>query len=349
MGQKNHEKVGGCHLNIVLESLEFSSAWVFFLLPLPILFWLIIPKANMSRGSALKVPFFHFLDTKSSTSSKPLSIVKILLAIICWCLLVSAAARPQLVGESVRQPVSGRSLMMAVDISMSMDEPDMVIDGRRMARIRAVKAVAGDFISKREGDRIGLILFGSQAYLQVPLTFDRKTASALLEESFLGLAGRATAIGDAIGLAVKRLREENEQNRVLILLTDGANTAGNVQPLKAADLAAQENVKIYTIGVGALGSNDLDEPTLMAIADKTDGRYFRARDVEGLLKIYEELDDIEPVAEDELSYRPVEELFYYPLSLALLLSVLIALLSIFSLSLGNNARKTNQATLKEVV
>ncbi|KAG1658108.1 hypothetical protein GQR58_023145 [Nymphon striatum] len=168
--------------------------------------------------------------------------------------------------------------MMSVDISMSMDEPDMIISGRRMTRISAVKAVASDFIQNREGDRIGLILFGSQAYLQAPLTFDRKTVSTLLEESFLGLAGRATAIGDAIGLAVKRLRNEDEQNRVLILLTDGANTAGNVEPLKAADPCSTRE-------------------------KKTGGRYFRAHDVEGLLKIYKALDEIEPVSEDELSFH----------------------------------------------
>ncbi|GAA0421945.1 VWA domain-containing protein [Cocleimonas flava] len=281
----------------------------------------------------MRVPFYKQLSPSLQQSKKGPSWARVLLAVICWILLVTAAARPQLVGDTVRQPVTGRSLMMSVDISMSMDEPDMIISGRRMTRISAVKAVASDFIQNREGDRIGLILFGSQAYLQAPLTFDRKTVSTLLEESFLGLAGRATAIGDAIGLAVKRLRNEDEKNRVLILLTDGANTAGNVEPLKAADLAAQEKVKIYTIGVGSMRSRDLDEPTLQAIAEKTGGKYFRAHDVEGLLKIYKALDEIEAVSKDELSYRPVEELFYYPLAIALGLSSLIVL---FSSSLMNS-------------
>jgi len=167
--------------------------------------------------------------------------------------------------------------------------------------------------------------------------------TTLLGEAELGLAGRETAMGDAIGLTVKRLRKEPEKNRVLILLTDGANTAGNVDPLKAADLAAQEKVKIYTIGVGAdervvqtpfgkrlVRGNDLDEATLKAIAAKTKGQYFRARDVDGLLKIYAFLDKIEPVSKDELSYRPVTELYYYPLGIALLLSFLIILLSLLS-------------------
>ncbi len=301
--------------------------WIFWLLPLPLIVRFLLPAAPVNSTAALRVPFYKHLSPNLQVRKKNPSWLRLVLAIICWVLLVLAAARPQLVGDTVRQPVTGRSLMMSVDISMSMDEPDMIISGRRMTRISAVKAVASDFIKKREGDRIGLILFGSQAYLQAPLTFDRKTVSTLLEESFLGLAGRATAIGDAIGLAVKRLRNEDEKNRVLILLTDGANTAGNVEPLKAADLAAQEKIKIYTIGVGSLGSRDLDESTLETIAEKTGGRYFRARDVEGLLKIYKVLDEIEPVSKDELSYRPVEELFSYPLAIALGLSGLIALFS----------------------
>ena len=189
---------------------------------------------------------------------------------------------------------------------------------------QVVKQVAGDFIERRAGDRVGLILFGRRAYLQTPLTFDRQTTRALLEESAIGLAGKETAIGDAIGLAVKRLREEPEQNRVLVLLTDGANTAGAVEPLKAADLAAAEGLKIYTIGVGAdemmvrslFGSRrinpsaDLDERALTAIADKTGGRYFRARDTRSLMQIYGILDELEPAAEEEDVLRPPAELYW---------------------------------------
>jgi len=340
----------------MLSNIEFASLWVFWLLPLPLIARFLLPAAPVNSTAALRVPFYKHLSPNLQASKKGPSWLRVSLAVICWILLVTAAARPQLVGDTVRQPVTGRSLMMSVDISMSMDEPDMIISGRRMTRISAVKAVASDFIQNREGDRIGLILFGSQAYLQAPLTFDRKTVSTLLEESFLGLAGRATAIGDAIGLAVKRLRNEDEKNRVLILLTDGANTAGNVEPLKAADLAAQEKVKIYTIGVGSMRSRDLDEPTLQAIAEKTGGKYFRARDVEGLLKIYKALDEIEPVSKDELSYRPVEELFYYPLAIALGLSGLIVLFSssfmggliapLLALLPGFRKRKSVQSSVK---
>lgn len=337
----------------LINSLEFASTWAFWLLPLPFLVWWLVPRAPVNSSAALRIPFFQSLEPKMTQSKKAPSLLKILLAVLAWLLLVSSAARPQFIGDTVSQAISGRSLMMAVDISGSMDEADMIISGRRMTRLNAVKIVAGDFIQKREGDHLGLILFGSQAYLQAPLTFDRKTVVTLLEESFISLAGRSTAIGDAIGLAVKRLRDEDEENRVLILLTDGSNTAGNVEPLKAADLAAQEKVKIYTIGVGSARSRDLDEPTLTAIADKTGGRYFRAANVTDLLKIYKLLDEIEPVSKDELSYRPIQELFYYPLALALLLSALIAVFGngllnrLFPSLIGKKAQEQHQGELKE--
>ncbi len=194
-----------------------------------------------------------------------------------------------------------------------------------MTRLNAVKIVAGDFIQKREGDHIGLILFGSQAYLQAPLTFDRKTVTTLLEESFISLAGRSTAIGDAIGLAVKRLRDEDEANRVLILLTDGANTAGEVEPLKAAELAAKKGMKIYTIGVGNRYSRDLNETTLKTVADITGGRYFRAHNIEELAQIYQLLDELEPVERNTQSYRPTWSLFYWPLAIAMALASILGL------------------------
>ncbi len=338
-----------------MTNVEFASQWVFLLLPLPLLVWAFIPPAPVSQSAALRVPFFKQLSAESTQNKSKRSLFRLLVASVIWLLLIIAAARPQFIGDSISQPIAGRSLMMAVDISGSMQARDMQISGRSVSRLTAVKAVAGDFISKREGDRIGLILFGSNAYLQAPLTFDRKTVNTLLGEAELGLAGRATAIGDAIGLAVKRLRKEPEKNRVLILLTDGANTAGNVDPLKAADLAAQEKVKIYTIGVGAkerivqtpfgpqrVGKNDLDEPTLQAISDKTKGRYFRANNVESLLKIYKILDKIEPVSKDELSYRPVKELYYYPLILALALSILLILLKLLSTGFTNVVSKRSE-------
>jgi Ca-activated chloride channel family protein len=204
--------------------------------------------------------------------------------------------------------------------------------------LRAVKQVAGEFIEHRAGDRLGLILFGDAAYLQVPLTLDRSTVHTLLDEAQIGLAGQQTAIGDAIGLAIKRLRDEPKENRVLILLTDGASNAGKVDPLKAADLAASEGVRIYTIGVGAdemvmqgpfglqrIVSSDLDEEALKAIAQKTRGRYYRAADVKSLAQIYGQLDKVEPLSKDQQSWRPVAELYGWPLGASLLLTALIAL------------------------
>ncbi len=319
-------------------SWEFAWPWAFFLLPLPLLAALLLPRAEESKPAALRIPFFGALKSGISLQRQERSAIWKGLALLAWLLLVAAAARPQLIGESIEMPITGRSLMMAVDISGSMLTEDMEINGRPITRLAAVKAVAGEFIKRRKGDRIGLILFGTQAYLQAPLTFDRKTVTILLNEAQMGLAGQQTAIGDAIGLAIKRLQQQPEKNRVLILLTDGANTAGHVDPLKAADLAAAEGIRIYTIGVGSktqlvrtpfgirqVGGSDLDEPLMKAIAQKTGGEYFRATDLQSLQRVYALLDDIEPVSEDTLSYRPVDERYQWPLALALLLTTLVAI------------------------
>lgn len=310
----------------------FAHLWALLALPLPLVAFLALPRAQAVEGPALRVPFFAVLmagQEPGATGRRGL----FWLGLLIWCLLVSAAARPQWIGEPLPLPLAGRDLMLAVDISGSMVEEDMVIGARVTDRLTAVKAVAGDFIERREGDRIGLILFGQQAYLQTPLTFDRETARTLLFEAAIGLAGRETAIGDAIGLAVKRLRDQPADQRVLILLTDGANTAGHIAPDKAAELAAEAGIRIYTIGIGAdprgpfgmsLGRNPLDETTLKAIAERTGGRYFRARNLRELQSIYALLDELEPVESEEQGFRPVEELFAWPLAAALLLSVLAA-------------------------
>ena len=312
--------------------MEFAWPWVFAGLLLPLLAYFFLPRAQDTAQSALLFPFSPLLDKLQARSSALPKQSYRFLGILAWTLLVMAAARPQWIGESIQLPVSGRSLMLAVDISGSMEQQDMVVNRRAVSRLTAVKAVANDFIQKREGDYIGLILFGRRAYLQSPLSYDRQTVSILLDEAVVGLAGKETAIGDAIGLAVKRLKKQPEENRVLILLTDGANTAGSIDPLKAADLAAREKIKIYTIGVGddsvKMGgffglqviNSDLDEETLMAIASKTGGRFFRARDVGELIKIYALLDEIEPLSDEQQSFRPVSELYQWPLALSLLLA-----------------------------
>jgi Ca-activated chloride channel family protein len=351
-----------------LEQLAFLWPWVFAALPLPLVARYLLPPAGQGPGAALRIPFFATITAALGTP-RPGSRGELwVLAALAWTLLVAAAARPQLVGEPIALPMQGRDLMLAVDISESMAEEDMVIPAqllppagtstslwgvgnRRVDRLTAVKAVAGDFIERRTGDRVGLILFGTQAYPQAPLSFDRPTVRTLLFESEIGLAGKATAIGDAIGLAVKRLRDspsgslasrgtppslgsQAADQPVLILLTDGANTAGSIEPRKAAELAAREGVRIYTIGVGAeprggfglnLGGAQIDEPTLEAIAQTTGGRFFRARDLRGLQAIYAALDELEPAVSEEQTYRPVQDIFQWPLGAALLLSALVGL------------------------
>lgn len=317
--------------------LEFIWPWMFYLLPLPLLARLLLPPAE-TRQAALRTPFLEDFREQAETGARPSRGARALaVAGLCWLLLIGAAARPQWVGEPVELPVSGRDLMMAVDLSGSMQEQDFVINGHPVDRLTAAKKVAGEFIRRRAGDRLGLILFGDRAYVQTPLTFDRVTVNTLLQEAVLGLAGERTAIGDAIGLAVKRLQDVDEASRVLILLTDGANTAGEVQPLKAAELAAGIGLKIYTLGIGAdevlrrsfFGiqrvnpSQDLDEETLSAIAGKTGGRYFRARNTEELQQIYALLDQLEPVEQETQSFRPTRSLFHWPLTFALCLMALL--------------------------
>ena len=323
--------------------IEFAWPWVFVILPLPFLVRWLLPARAGNQEAALRVPFYDtFAKQEIPSIQSRFRHWPFWLALLAWLCLVTAAARPQWLGEAIELPVSGRDLMLAVDLSGSMEAEDFKIRGRTVNRLIATQWVGGQFIDRRVGDRIGLILFGRQAYLQTPLTFDRETVRTLLHEAVIGLAGKETAIGDAIGLAVKRLKDKDVSSRVLILLTDGANTAGEVDPLKAAELAAQHKLKIYTIGIGAdemivqsfFGqqrinpSADLDEDTLKAIADKTGGRYFRARDTEELNKIYQLLDKLEPVEKEAQTFRPTTALFYWPLALALLIAAGLSLLNI---------------------
>lgn len=325
----------------------FTIAWPWLLLlaPVPWLLRRILPASSSSDLQAMRVPWFSAVAQEQSGWLRRPWLA--LAAALIWLLLVLAASRPQWVGEIESLPVTGRDLLLAVDISGSMDTQDMILNKTAVNRLRVVKKVAGEFIRRRHGDRVGLILFGSRAYLQTPLTFDTETTATLLDESEIGLAGRETAIGDAIGLAVKRLRDDAAADRVLILLTDGANTSGEVQPLQAAEFAARDGLTVYTVGVGAdemmvrdfFGtrvvnpSADLDEDALRSIAELTGGRYFRARDARDLEKIYEILDELEPVESDVEIIRPVDELFYWPLGIAYALALLAALLSIRPLSL----------------
>ena len=319
--------------------MEFLWPLAFLLLPLPLLVrWLVKP-AEVSAAGALRVPFYQRLagTARPGSRSGTTHWFRLSVASLIWLLLVTALARPVYVGPETPLPVEGRNVMMAIDLSGSMGQEDFALDGRPSTRLAVVKDAAQDFIARRKGDRIGLVLFSDRAYLQAPLTFDRKVVGQLLNEAQVGLTGQETAIGDAIAVAVKRLKDRPADSRVLVLLTDGASNAGTMDPLQAAKLAKDLGIRIYTIGVGAgpqaidtgFGrqivnlSRDLDEVTLKKIADETGGRYFRARDLAGLSRIYAAIDRLEPVKDKPKTIRPSIALFYWPLGAALILTFLL--------------------------
>jgi Ca-activated chloride channel family protein len=312
--------------------------WVLVALPRPLLAAL-LPRVQAGMGAALRLPFYPELPGIGAEGPRRMRWWRLALALLAWGLLVLAAARPQWVGEPVNLPLSGRDIVLAVDTSGSMEQPDYESGGQMVSRLAVVKAVASRFVKRRTQDRLGLILFGSRAYLQTPLTFDGQTVAAMLRDTVVGLAGKETAIGDAIGLAVKHLREQPQGNRVLVLLTDGASNAGTLDPMEAAELARQAGVRIYTIGIGGgeVGvrtpfglrlmqqGGDFDPDTLKAIAQTTGGRFFSATDREELEQAYDELDRLEPSRRDARTYRPTRALFVWPASAALGLSLILAL------------------------
>jgi len=308
----------------------FSFLWpyTFVLLPLPWLIWRFMPMMEEEQTQALKIPqiaLFKYAHRSTSDNKKNnYRKIKITGLSLLWLLLLSTLAQPQWIGDPIKLPVTGRDLLLAVDLSGSMQEEDMQIDGKMYNRLIAVKLVVSEFIQKRQGDRLGLILFADHAYLQTPLTYDSQTVETMLIEAELGLAGQKTAIGEAIGLAIKRMKDlpvQQSQSRTLILLTDGANTAG-IDPIEVAKLAKKIGLKIYTIGIGAdelivrtvFGrqrvnpSRDLDEETLKQIAQITDGEYFRARDTNNLKKIYNDINKLEPV---EMIVKPIDRLNHF--------------------------------------
>lgn len=310
---------------------SFAWPWAWLALPLPLLM-LLWPLREQS-GAALRVPYDAGL-LQDHTPSRAGAVLQTLLLWLAWLCLCAAVARPQQLGEPIEPPRQARQMMLAVDLSGSMSEPDMQLGGQVVDRLTAAKAVLADFLDRREGDRIGLLVFGQRAYALTPLTADRATVRDQLRDSVVGLAGRETALGDAIALSVKRLREQPQGQRVLIVLTDGVNTAGVLEPLKAAELAKTEGVRIYTIAFGGSGGMSLfgvklpgaddqvDEATLTKVADETGGRFFRARDTDELVNIYAELDRLEPVKDAGPAVRPRIERYPLPLAVSLLLGML---------------------------
>ncbi len=312
--------------------LEWLWPWVFMTAPVPLLVY------QLSRGeslqpAALQAPFAA--RWKNLGASKPRGQGRRAhwwLLWLIWMLLITATARPQWVGEPIELPNSGRDLMLGLDLSGSMQIEDMQVGNRLVPRIIAVKAIAADFAQRRQGDRVGLILFGTRAYLQAPLTFDLSTVKRFIDEAQLGFAGEDTAIGDALGLAIKRLRERPASARIFILLTDGQDTASTVDPMEAAALAAQLDVKIYTIGISrnlgrtVNGRSEVDEAMLNAVAEATGGRYFRATSPAELEAVYALLDELEPVEQEASTFRPRRALSWLPLLAALAVATFLATL-----------------------
>ncbi|MEO0437773.1 MAG: VWA domain-containing protein [Pseudomonadota bacterium] len=324
--------------------------FILLLLPLPWLIRRLAPAVRRERA-ALRVPFFTrwaaLVDAQGERRAPLVQRFPMLALWLLWLLLLLATARPIWIGEAIELPNSGRDLMLAVDISGSMRVDDMRLSNGAAPRIDVVKVLGAEFMSRRSGDRLGLILFASRAYLQSPLSFDTDTVTRFLQEAQIGFAGQETAIGDAIGLAAKRLKERPQSNRVLILLTDGQDTASTVDPMEAARLAGSLGIKIYTIGIGAdsmtlpglLGSplgartvnpsSDLDEGTLSKIAEVTNGQYFRARDPAELAKIYDIIEDLEPLEVETATYRPQKSLLAFPLLGAVFMSFVLVVHRLF--------------------
>jgi len=319
-----------------LSSLFAGFAWPWMLLALgaPWLARWGLPAARRD-AAALRVPWAGRLQAIAVAGDTHHVRRMPVLALAAWSLLCIAAARPQQLGEVVQPPQTGRDLMLAVDLSGSMGEEDMRLGGGAVDRLTAAKAVIADFLDRRAGDRVGLIVFGQRAYALTPLTLDRDSVRDQLQDSIVGLAGRETAIGDAIGLAVKRLRAQADGQRVLVLLTDGVNTAGQLDPLKAAELARGNGVRIHTVAFGGDGAGaslfgfrlpggevEIDEATLRRIAEATGGQSFRARDTDELAGIYAAIDRLEPVQRPGQALRLRIERYPWPLSAALLLALL---------------------------
>lgn len=313
---------------------ELTLPWILTLLPLPLLLWYILPKAENKLSVALKIPFFNDLTTVAAKekhcSNNP---AKISLFFLIWTLLLLALANPRWVGDPISLSRKGHHIMMALDLSPSMAVEDMPLNGHFVSRLDVVKRAAKEFVQHRVNDKVGLILFGERAYLQTPFTFDTQSILERIDDASAGLAGKSTSLGDALGLAIKHLQHVPEQGRVMILLTDGANNSGALSPLKAAELAYQDKIKIYTIGLGANANSndfngmflsmnaaaDLDEGTLKLIAAKTKGRYFRATDLRSLQSIYQAINAMETVTQSAATIQPKQDYYPWPLSLAWIL------------------------------
>lgn len=306
---------------------ELAYPWALSLLALPLVMHL-LPAYKESRDS-VRVPFFDKLVELSE--ERPGSGAMILrrdrlqrfLVGFMWLCLVLGAAKPEWVGAPIEQQKSGRDLMIAVDLSGSMETADFVLpSGETVDRLQAVKVVLSELAAQRASDRLGLIVFGSAAYLQTPFTDDHLVWEQLLAETEIGMAGQSTVFGDAIGLAIKLFRDSASDNRVLIMLTDGNDTGSTVPPIDAAKVAATYDIRIYTIAIGdpaSIGEEALDTQTLDRVSELTGGKQFQALDQEELQQAYKTIGELEPQLYETISFRPRQSLHWLPIGVALVL------------------------------
>jgi Ca-activated chloride channel family protein len=309
--------------------LSFTFLWIFALLPLPWLLRRFLPPRRQSEV-AVRVPFGDrlqaILSGQSSGERAKHSLLRWLIPGLIWLLLLTAMARPQWIEPPVSKNLPTRDLLLLVDLSGSMSEQDFTnAAGKNVDRLTAVKEVVGDFLQRREGDRVGLVVFGDAPFLQAPFSTDLSLSRRLLEETAIGMAGPRTAFGDAIGLGVGMFQQSDAPAKTIIALTDGNDTKSQVPPVEAARVARQRDIRIHTVAIGdplTVGEEKLDETTLREVAEVTDGRYFFAADREQLAGIYAELDRLETREIKVISHRPRLDLFYWPLLAALLLSLL---------------------------
>jgi len=314
--------------------LEFAHPLAFLALPLPLLIWWLLPPYR-EQVSALRVPFFERIVESAGVDSRPGAVVmrrhgiQVFLAVLAWAAIVAGLARPEWIGEPIVRTEAARDIMLAIDLSGSMDYRDFPgKEDQNVSRFDAVRRVVDDFVSERETDRIGLIVFGDRAYLQLPFTRDVQTASELVKLMEVGMAGPRTALGDSIGLAIRSFESSEVDDRVLILLTDGNDTASAMTPINAADIAKLNGVEIHTIGIGnkdATGEDRVDFATLQAVAERTGGNFFNAEDETTLVSIYREIDEATTADVRTQSWRPRKSLVYWP---AAFVSLILALGSV---------------------
>jgi Ca-activated chloride channel family protein len=307
---------------------EFAHPYLLALAALPLVLRFVLPAWREPR-QAIRAPWFERLVKLTDGRPGPGAVVarsswgRLLLQFLIWTMLVVALARPQFIEPPIQRIVPTRDLLLLVDLSGSMEARDFTnAEGERVDRLTAVKEVLDEFLTRREGDRVGLIVFGTGAFVQVPFTLDLEACRLLLEETAVRMAGPRTAFGDAIGLGITLFEESEVEERVMIALTDGNDTGSRIPPAEAARIAADNDIRIHVVGVGdpaSVGEELLDEEALEAVARETDGRYFFALDREELAGIYDEIDQLDTREVQSESFRPRNDLFHWPLAGFLLL------------------------------